>query len=94
MKKMFFLLVLVAFLSGCSAASLQKAEETTRVSAMTVPIIGGLIWAPIWVASKIAGTGDQIPDEVKKNNKPSPGNDPYNEDGSLKGYEEETPSSR
>ena len=82
MKNMIFLLVLVALLSGCSAA-LQKAEETTRVSAMTVPIVGGLIWAPIWVASKIAGTGDQTPAEAK-NNKPSPENDPYNEDGTLK----------
>jgi len=83
MKNMIFLLVLVAFLSGCSAASLKKAEETTRVSAMTVPIVGGLIWAPIWVASKIAGTGEQIPDEAK-NNKPSPENDSYNKDGTLK----------
>jgi hypothetical protein len=83
MKNMIFLLVLAALLSGCSAASLKKAEETTRVSAMTVPIVGGLIWAPIWVASKIAGTGEQAPDEAK-NNKPSPENDPYNEDGTLK----------
>ena len=82
MGKGIFLLVLVALLSGCSAASLQKAEETTRVSATTVPIVGGLIWAPIWVASKIAGAGEQTPDDVK-NNKPSQENAPFNEDGTL-----------
>lgn len=57
MKMKVILLLVVMFLNGCSAVSLKKAEETTRLSAMTVPIVGGLIWAPIWVASKIVGDG-------------------------------------
>lgn len=57
MKMKVILLLVVMLLNGCSAVSLKKAEETTRLSAMTVPIVGGLIWAPIWVASKIVGDG-------------------------------------
>lgn len=66
MKKIVTLLLTLVFLSGCSAVSIKKAEETTRLSAMTVPIVGGLIWAPIWVASKIVGNGTKAGKEFHK----------------------------
>lgn len=73
MKMSVTLLLILVFLSGCSAASLKKAEETTRLSAMTVPIVGGLIWAPIWVASKIVSDGTNT------------GKEPHEIPGTLKG---------
>ncbi len=57
MKRLLTVLILVSLvLSGCSAASLQKAEENTRVTGM-VPG-GGIVYLPIWAASTVAGSPD------------------------------------
>ncbi len=54
MKKLLTVLILASLvMSGCSTASLQKAEENTRVTGM-VPG-GGIVYLPIWAASTIAG---------------------------------------
>ena len=53
MKKGLILVFIALVLSGCSAASLQKAEQNTRVTGM-VPG-GGIIYLPILLASTIAG---------------------------------------
>jgi len=63
MKRLLTVLILASlFLSGCSAASLQKAEENTRVTGM-VPG-GGIVYLPIWAASTIAGGPEVDPDEL------------------------------
>ena len=56
------LLLSVSVLAGCSAAGLQKAEESTRVTGM-VPG-GGIIYLPLWLASTIAGEPEVDPDEL------------------------------
>lgn len=77
MKMKVILLLVMMFLNGCSAVSIKKAEETTRLSAMTVPIVGGLIWAPIWVASKIVGDGSNSGKESHEIPGTSKGNEEF-----------------
>lgn len=38
---------------GCSAQSLKKAEENTRLAGATSPL-GALIYLPVWAASTVA----------------------------------------
>ena len=65
MKRLITIVILASLaLSGCSAASLQKAEENTRLTGM-VPG-GGIVYLPIWAASTIAGGPEVDPDELAK----------------------------
>lgn len=56
MKKPFVVL-LVGFwllnLGGCSAQTLKKAEENTRLAGATSPL-GAIIYLPVWAASTVA----------------------------------------
>lgn len=56
MKRIIAAIIAVAFLAGCSANSLQKAEQNTRLTGMVVPG-GAIIHLPIAVASAIANMG-------------------------------------
>ncbi len=63
MKRLLTVLILASLImSGCSATSLQKAEENTRVTGM-VPG-GGIVYLPIWAASTIVGSPEIYPDEL------------------------------
>ena len=68
MKKTALLILASALLAGCSASSLQKAEENTRLAGAVNPL-GAVIHLPIWAASKVvnaaAGAGSSGNGEVQ-----------------------------
>lgn len=68
MKRTALLILASAFVTGCSASSLQKAEENTRLAGATNPL-GAAIHLPIWAISTVvnaaSGTGSSGPGEVK-----------------------------
>lgn len=60
MKRLMIFVVMTAMaalLAGCSASSLQQAEQNTRAAGFTPG--GQLIHAPIWIASTIANMGSE-----------------------------------
>jgi hypothetical protein len=60
MKRAALLILVSVLLTGCSASSLQKVEEKTRLAGATNPL-GAAIHLPIWAVSTVvnaaSGTG-------------------------------------